>query len=243
MMLTLPSVDTNDVVKDATPVPTKNRTMAREGKKGILSRFLGRSRKRNRTCSFSSSTVATEDMTVGSSYTSSPVLSSELSISERTTTTTTTTTARSVSFAPLAQARRTISIKDYTQEEIRNCWYSEEEYNHIRSSCIRIVHMSSAGEKVFQSKRQTLRGLECQLPASYASKMATRQSAMGSVFVMQNESFLNDDGGEETISQVYSTISSSSRLWAHCVGLKDQREAEACYDEDDYDFCASVVQR
>jgi hypothetical protein len=53
------------------------------------------------------------------------------------------------------------------------------------------------------------------------------------------------DKANKMIASLYTNISASCHLWANVIGMRDQREAELCYDgdddDDDDDDCDSAV--
>ncbi|KAG7362070.1 hypothetical protein IV203_025736 [Nitzschia inconspicua] len=129
---------------------------------------------------------------------------------------------RSVHFSPYTTVRRTLSRHSYTKEELQDCWYQKEDYNRILSSCHRLV---TKYEQCMQEKtpfKYCLRGLEHQTAVRASIRASNRFSAVEMVFAAQ---YKNPED-VEAIADYYRTVSSSCHLWAHCVGLKDQKVAQ-----------------
>jgi hypothetical protein len=133
---------------------------------------------------------------------------------------------RSVHFAPQTSVRYTISRGSYTQEEQRNCWYQSEDYERIHSSCRRLLlkHEQCIAEN--RVMNYCMRGLENQSALAFEWRARTRKGAMMDVLGAQAKY----PGDAEVIASRYESVSSSSRIWAHCVGLRDQKAAERYYD-------------
>ncbi|KAG7338522.1 hypothetical protein IV203_014010 [Nitzschia inconspicua] len=138
---------------------------------------------------------------------------------------TTTPKKRSVRFSPYTTVRRTLSRYSFTKEEMRNCWYQKEEYDHILSSCHRLV---TKYEQHMQEKtpfKYCMRGLEHQTAVRGCVRANNRFSALEVVFAAQYE----NPKDEDAIADCYSSISSICHHWAHYVGLKDQKVAQRYY--------------
>jgi hypothetical protein len=175
-------------------------------KRNILSRFLTNRTKRTvedcSTCSASSTTYPSSSL-------SCPT--------------------KSVRFNESVHVRRILSRKSYTKDEIHSCWYDDTEYHSIKSSCYKVIRIAeSVGLERFHSsrQRQTIRGLESQLTIGYQSRYQNRQDGVNAVLLVQSST--KDD---VSIATEYSDISSSCQLWAHLNGIRDQKEAELCYDD------------
>jgi hypothetical protein len=133
---------------------------------------------------------------------------------------------RTVHFAPMTSVRHTLSRRSYTQEEQRNCWYQSEDYDRIHSACRRLL---SKHEQCIAENRVTIycmRGLENQTALAFELRSRTRQGALRDILATQSEY----PGDADAIAHCYASISSSCRIWAHCVGMRDQNSAERYYD-------------
>lgn len=140
-----------------------------------------------------------------------------------------------VRFAPTCTLRYTTSRRDYTAGEVRACWLQEDEYGEIRSSCCWQIERLQSGDRREDGRRNCIRGLESQARLAAQRKVQIRQDAVGAVLSEQDDLCDVVDYGKKarSIASRYVAVSSICQLWAHAVGLKDEREAEACYAEGD----------
>lgn len=190
-------------------------------KQGIT-RFVNAVAKRPRTL-FPSSGPA-----LSSPSTSS--LSSKSSVSS--TKTETTKEMKSVEFADNVAIRSVPTRHEYTPEEKRACWFSEEEYSQISQSCLKQIRRMELGE-AFKGKKYCGRGLEQHMRIGSTIRKRNRSEAVAVVLdekERQNRAGLCND---ESIARLYKGISSSSQLWANLMGKRDQRAAEELYTDDD----------
>lgn len=132
---------------------------------------------------------------------------------------------KSLRFAPTVAIRKTMSRNSYTEEEQRRCWYRKEEYDRIHAACRRILakYESCTHKDRF---KYCMRGLEHQTTVGSRSRSTNRQNA--SICLLDANFDTPEDA--EAIAEAYGTISSSCHLWAHCVGLRDQKQAERYHD-------------
>jgi hypothetical protein len=135
---------------------------------------------------------------------------------------------RRVKFADTVCVRYTHSRHDYATDELHASWYQQEEYKRIAKECCKQIQKLEKGE-IFKDRKYCSRGLECHKRQAAISRRLNRKLAIGAVLKEQEEQYLL--GGfivvdEEEISRSYQQVTSSSRLWACVVGLRDQRAAE-----------------
>lgn len=120
--------------------------------------------------------------------------------------------------------RRTLSINDYTPDEIRATWYGPEEYERIARLCQKEVRKINKGGEL-RDKKYCSRGLEGHTDAGSASRKRNRMSAWNAVL---DEQLLQWDQGvfdEDAIAEIYiRASSSSSQMWANFVGEQDQKQ-------------------
>lgn len=135
---------------------------------------------------------------------------------------------RRVKFADTVSVRYTGSRYDYAPDELRASWYQQEEYKRIAKECCKQVQKLEKGE-ILKDQKYCSRGLECHKRQVAISRRKNRKLAVEAVLKEQEEQYLL--GGvvvvdEEEISCSYQQVTSSSRLWACVIGLRDQRAAE-----------------
>ena len=117
----------------------------------------------------------------------------------------------------------TLSLHDYSDEEINSCWFQDKEYEKISLKCVKYVEKMESGIPVPCS-----RGLECHTRLGERTRTQNRHFSFDMVLIEQHIQRQNGIIDDEAIANVYRDVSSSSRLWARRVGLQDQREAEDC---------------
>ncbi|KAL3904646.1 MAG: hypothetical protein SGILL_009986 [Bacillariaceae sp.] len=148
-----------------------------------------------------------------------------------------------VRFSDTCNVRSTISRSDYTQEEISNCWYSEEENNVIKDKCFSVIRKAEeagggSGDEKSKKGDSCTRGLESFFYTNYMVKMQTRREAKHAVFLTQDE----PGATVKLIGAVYAEFTSSSALWARRTGLLDQKASESCYGEEAQDLFRAILQ-
>ena len=74
------------------------------------------------------------------------------------------------------------------------------------------------------------RGLEKHTRITGKLRLRNRFDALLAVLNEQHEQRLDGVCDDESIARVYSLVTSSCQLWAHRVGLSDQRQAERYLD-------------
>jgi hypothetical protein len=136
---------------------------------------------------------------------------------------------RNVRFSIEPMLHFTLSLEDYTPEEIRASWFEGEEYNKIRKECCKQIKKMESG-KILKDKKYCSRGLESHTRLASLSKTLNRKPAVDAVLDEQDEQQHLGIVDEEIIAQRYQQTTSSCQLWATIVGLRDQRAAEAYMD-------------
>jgi hypothetical protein len=131
-------------------------------------------------------------------------------------------TKKSVSFAPTAAAKYTLSRKAYSPAEKQAAWFCREEFDEITTACCKQVEKIERGE-IFKDTKYCARGLESYTRSAAKLKLHSRQAAYAAVLDGQAGSL--DD--EKKISKAYKNVSFSCQLWARVVGLRDQKAAES----------------
>ena len=123
-----------------------------------------------------------------------------------------------------------LSRHDMTDEEIIATWYQDEEYSKITKDCCKQIKKMEKGEAL-KDKKYCSRGLETHTKLHSKAKTLNREEAIDAVLDEQEEQQALGVVDEEAIAQCYQTFSSSCQLWAHTIGLRDQRAAEAFIDD------------
>jgi hypothetical protein len=148
-----------------------------------------------------------------------------------------------VSFAATYIVRRTISRRDYTEQEKAACWFSFEEAGEIQAKSAKLVRLVESGSACRGNKRYCFRGLEGHTKNGYRNKMLNRATAFSLVLDEQDRQM--DSCGVvnyDIIAAFYHQAASSCQLWASMVGLRDWKAAKACYSESDFAMSENMQQ-
>jgi hypothetical protein len=154
--------------------------------------------------------------------------SDEIAASERTEDT---DIEKFVSFSNHATMVHTIALGNYSPEEIKATWYSEEEYLNIVKQLCKQILRTDRGETL-KDKKNSARGLEGATRLGLTMKHSNRALSLNAVLEEQHhvqrvEGFRDD----EAIAHAYHQTTASCQMWACAVGLRDQRAAEDYLDE------------
>ena len=128
-----------------------------------------------------------------------------------------------VSFNEEVRIRPTLSLRDFTEEELHNSWYSREEYNDISRGISKEVKKMTQG-KVLRDKKYCERGLE--RFTEEGSKTCSRNKVRAIHSVLEEQHKQNEEGrfDENSIAQVYETKSQGCRRKAYKAGLRDAKQ-------------------
>jgi hypothetical protein len=124
------------------------------------------------------------------------------------------------------------SVNDFSCEVIDQCWFTREEFFNITQRCIKEILMIEKGTRL-KGKKYCARGLETSTRLAIQAKKQNRRVAYDAVLDLQQEELCDGEGIRET----YYDASVSCQMWAHVVGMQDQREAELIYEEDEEQAC------
>ncbi len=131
-----------------------------------------------------------------------------------------------MSFAdPPATMCYIIARKDYSSEETKATWCTDEEYRKIIKQCRKQIEKMDKGE-VLKDKTYCARGLEANTQMRYIVKLKTRTESINNVLREQERQLNEGTCDEEAIVRVYHQTTSSCQMLANVVGLRDQRAAE-----------------
>ena len=132
-----------------------------------------------------------------------------------------------VSFNEEVRIRPTMSLQDFTDEELHNSWYSREEYNEISRGISKELKKMTQG-KVLRDKKYCERGLE--RFTEEGSKTCSRNKVRAIHAVLEEQHKQNEEGrfDENSIAQVYETNSQRCRRNAYKAGLRDAKQCQSC---------------
>jgi hypothetical protein len=130
-----------------------------------------------------------------------------------------------VRFKKKDMLRNTLSIKDYTPDEVRATWYVSEDYKRISRRCQKEIRKMNKGDRgeLKDKKKYCSRGLEGHTNAGFAVKERNRIIAFNAVLKEQLAQWDEGVFDEDAIAEIYIRASSSCQMWANHVGQRDQK--------------------
>jgi hypothetical protein len=141
-----------------------------------------------------------------------------------------TTTGKSVSFKPMAHAKNTLHIINYTEEEVKACWYTREEENDRRRHADLTVKAIQQNVYLFEEEDEyCIRGLEQKIPVLARSMYRSRRRALIVVFDEQIRQWQADKDCAYLIAEKHQACSQKCCKDAHRRGLDDEKAANAIY--------------
>eukprot|EP00980_Cylindrotheca_fusiformis_P018213 scaffold5901_cov116-Cylindrotheca_fusiformis.AAC.6 len=139
----------------------------------------------------------------------------------------------SVSFAPEVSVKQIIGLEEYTQDEIYRSWYSQSETMQISQSCLALLNQNWLLQQE-DDETNCMRGLEPHTALGSIARRKNRKASVALVLMEQLEQQEREVVDVDLLAEIYSDATSSSQLWARVAARQDQREAEACLDEEDF---------
>ena len=139
----------------------------------------------------------------------------------------TTKPKKSVTFKPSVACKRTLHVNNYTDEELFQCWWTDDESQAIRKNANQACKLFVQGLIEKESKKHSLRGLEYKCcKVTQKAKIALRHAAYDAVLIEQD--FQMDSGFEadwEAMAETYKVLSAKAHDIAHRQALKDHADA------------------
>ena len=136
---------------------------------------------------------------------------------------------KSVSFNESVSCRRTTHLKQYTDEEIAACWYTEAEFREIKADVKFAVEMIKNGYLEKDTNQYCKRGLEHLTTMGtlrrHKLKIATREAVMDEQDIQQQQ----HQGAvlePELIAFAYRIVSNTAMEFARAIALCDELEAD-----------------
>jgi hypothetical protein len=130
---------------------------------------------------------------------------------------------RSVSFAPQVDIKSTLHLYDYTEEEIKATWYTNDDYKMVKLAYRVTVSMVTQCELL--PPDQCFRGLEHKTKEGMQARMMSQIQSLSAV--MDEQDRQRDEGERDDVhlARIYMSDTAQSMAAAHCMGLNDQRMA------------------
>jgi hypothetical protein len=120
----------------------------------------------------------------------------------------------------------TLPLHEYTDEEISDSFFSDDEYDAFTNDCLKIITKMTKGQKI-SSKKYSKRGLESMTPKAHDAKILNRLNAVIAVLEAQGRQIDMGCNDPEEIAREYQ-IAAAQRCQEHAeeVGARDARRAK-----------------
>jgi hypothetical protein len=133
---------------------------------------------------------------------------------------------RKVAFDKVVKVRKTLNISNYTQDEIRDTWYSHEDMLRIcteNRATVALLNKNGGQLSENDQTTTTIRGMECRTKQGARRRMKNKILSRIMVLREQERQRNNDVGDDpECIYLVYYSIASKCQTEAVKLGLKDE---------------------
>jgi hypothetical protein len=140
-------------------------------------------------------------------------------------------TRRVVSFCESARVKRTLHIKDYSDDEKNATWYTHAEMSLIRHHIECIVQKLNQGEAIDETE-DCIRGVEFRTSQWIEWRRENRESAFDAVLDEQQLQRLQAQHDTERLARIYWEWSNHCQVVASKIGVMDAVVArEACFTE------------
>lgn len=130
-----------------------------------------------------------------------------------------------VAFVPTVSVHRIMRVDDYTEEEIKNCYYHKEEFQAVKDELRETVRLIQSGELKTDTKKFARRGTEFRLPDGARQRRRNKELAWEAVFSEQDAQWNDGEFDPEILAEIYESASKQSQIAAHIIALNDQRDA------------------
>ena len=130
---------------------------------------------------------------------------------------------RCVTFGPLVRLKEIQHVNDLPDEEIRNTWYTPEEYAAMKTEIKVTLVLAEMGELFGEESAQyCMRGLECRTKRGSQLRKTNRLNSIEAVLYEQSRQFYQGSlASPEELARVYMDITYRCGKAALRAGLKD----------------------
>lgn len=164
------------------------------------------------------STFDVDENDVSESYSSSSSSSSSRSCGPQ----------RAIHFSPDIEYHEIICLEDYTEKELRKCWYSPEEKDKMNRNKDKVVARLEAGKPA--KRDMTYQGLHCWTTAGGQALDESIALVVNSVMDEQDRQWAANQDDFERIAEISASVTSHSARAALSTGLSDEMEARLAWE-------------
>jgi cell division protein FtsB len=115
-----------------------------------------------------------------------------------------------------------LSLDDYTDAEIKACWYDEEDNTVITMECLKIIKKLAQG-KAINGRKYCVRGLERMAPKANEKRELNKTNAYIAVLQEQNNQLREGRSDPKEIARQYRYA--AAKLCQHEAGKAGERDA------------------
>lgn len=141
------------------------------------------------------------------------------------------TCRKSVSFCEQARVKRTIHIDDYSDIEIKDCWYSSFDYERMEQEIRRTLELMQTGRgDAIDDVEFSHRGLEFRTEEGKHLRLKNKRRAQDAVLDMQEFQQWEGISDPNKIASVYGECSYPCQVAAYMAGISDLKISRS-YDQ------------
>ena len=132
-----------------------------------------------------------------------------------------------VKFAPSIRLKEIQHINDLPDEEIRDTWYTLEEYAAMKNEIKLTLAMAKEGKLPHDDNTKfCMRGLECRTKAGTMLRKTNRWSSIEAVLYEQSRQFYQGSlASPEQLAKVYTDVTCRCGKAARRAGIQDAEQA------------------
>jgi hypothetical protein len=138
---------------------------------------------------------------------------------------------RTISFSFVVQVHEVMSIEEYSDQEIKNAWYSEMELEQVKAEAKAILNKMARFESEPDNEEWTSRGLESRTREGHQKKFQYRRFSKSAVFMEQDQQESNGIHDPEFLADVYHERTEYCQFIAESNGSRDAKEAKDAYSK------------
>ena len=145
---------------------------------------------------------------------------------------------RALTFAPTNKYFEIMSLEDYSEKELRRCWYTPEEKEKMNKSKDKLVARLETGKPL--KGDMTYRGLECWTVDGGQELDDNIARVVDAVMDEQDRQWAEDDDNFELIAEISQGASAGSAELARSLAIQDEKEAKSACDSMEETSVASM---
>lgn len=112
------------------------------------------------------------------------------------------------------------------EEQRENIWYSQDEYDTIKSRNSLLVRMMKSGQFI-EGEDHSFRGLEHKLKAGFLQRRANKFNALNAVLEEQDRQYNRSVSDPDIIANAYRSVVDNARETACLIALRDSEKSYA----------------